>query len=115
MKTLLIGIGGALGSMARYQLDGWIQTRFGTAFPWGTLAVNVLGCLAAGAVAAKAEGTLRLFLIPGVLGGFTTFSAFGLETQALLRQGGVGPATAYVALSLGAGLGAVVLGGALSR
>ena len=113
----LVAGGGALGSAARYLLSLLALRWVGGSFPAGTLAVNILGCLAAGVVATKVDpqGSLRIFLIPGLLGGFTTFSAFGLETQTLIRDGRPGLAAAYVGLSVGAGLGAVLLGHALSR
>jgi CrcB protein len=113
-QTLLVALGGALGSSARFLLSAGLLRLLGSAFPWGTLAVNVLGCFAAGWAAGRVDphSAWRAFLIPGVLGGFTTFSAFGLETRAM---GMSGLATAYVAFSLGLGLGAVWLGGALSR
>lgn len=117
MNVLLVAGGGALGSAARYLLSLFALRWGAGAFPAGTLAVNVLGSFAAGIVATKVDpqGSLRIFLIPGVLGGFTTFSAFGLETQTLLRDGRPGLAAAYVGLSIGAGLAAVLLGHALSR
>ena len=92
-KVVLIGIGGFLGSIARYLVSGYIQDRTGELFPFGTLAVNVIGCFVIGALSELAEA--RAFLSPetralmviGVLGGFTTFSAFGNETVNLLRDG----------------------------
>lgn len=112
--VLLVGAGGALGSVGRYLLSLLALRLFGSAFPIGTLAVNVLGCLAAGAVAARLDplSPWRIFLITGVLGGFTTFSAFGLEARAM---GMSTSAALYVGLSMGLGLGAVCLGQALSR
>ena len=114
LNVLLVAAGGALGSTARYGVSLLALRWCGSAFPWGTLAVNVLGCLAAGVVAARVDplSPWRTFLVAGVLGGFTTFSAFGLETRAL---GASSLAALYVALSLGLGLGAVLLGHALSR
>ena len=117
LNVCLVAGGGALGSCARYLLSLLALRWVGGALPAGTLIVNVLGCFAAGVVATKVDphGALRIFLIPGVLGGFTTFSAFGLETQMLMRDGRPGLAAAYVALSVGLGLCAVLLGHALSR
>jgi CrcB protein len=90
-QILLVGLGGCIGSVARYLVATWVQSRSGSLFPFGTLAVNVLGCLAIGALMALAvereslSPNLRLLLVTGVLGGFTTFSAFGYETLALVE------------------------------
>ena len=116
-SLLLVGIGGFAGSVARYALGGWLlhhtaQERF----PWSTFAVNVVGCLVIGVLAGLAERHsmfgpgLRLFLFTGLLGGFTTFSAFGLETLFLLRRGEPWVAAAYVAGSVLLGLAAVWIG-----
>lgn len=114
---LLVGLGGFAGSVARYLLGGWLlhhtaQERF----PWSTFAVNVAGCLVIGLLAGLAERHsmfgpgMRLFLFTGLLGGFTTFSAFGLETLYLLRRGEPWVAAAYVAGSVLVGLAAVWIG-----
>jgi fluoride exporter len=94
LKFLWIGIGGFAGAVMRYLVSGWVQqSSKSIAFPFGTLAVNVLGCLAIGGLSylADARGLLhadlRLLLIVGLLGGFTTFSTFGNETMNLLRDG----------------------------
>lgn len=115
---LLVGAGGFAGSAARYALSLWVTGRFAgeSAFPWGTLSVNVLGSFVIGAIvgaAAEASGlreSARLLLLTGVLGGFTTFSAFTNETLTLLRGGHAGLAAAYVAASVAAGLAAVCAG-----
>lgn len=96
-RLALIGLGGALGAMARYGLSGWIQARSTSAIPWGTLGVNVLGCLLLGVLMEigkeRAVGSeLQFFLRVGVLGAFTTFSTLGYETVELfstqrLREG----------------------------
>lgn len=93
-NILLVGIGGFAGAAGRYLLGGWILHHTVAAkFPWSTFAVNVLGCLVIGTLSAAAERSdligpgARLFLFTGLLGGFTTFSAFGLETFFLLRRG----------------------------
>ncbi|MGH7463180.1 MAG: fluoride efflux transporter CrcB [Longimicrobiales bacterium] len=116
-NILLVGLGGFVGSIARYKLGGWLlhmtaQERF----PFSTFAVNVAGCLVVGVLAGLAEryelfgpGT-RLFLFTGLLGGFTTFSAFGLETMFLLRRGEPGVAAMYVGASVLLGIGAVWMG-----
>ena len=94
MKLLLIGVGGFCGSVARYLASGFVQDLSRTiSFPWGTFAVNVLGCLLIGFLSQLAEGrgflteASRSLLIVGFLGGFTTFSTFGNETYLLLRNG----------------------------
>ncbi len=120
-------LGGGLGSAARYLLQGWVQrqsaARSGWAplFPWGTLAVNLLGCLLVGFLAGLLQERLlvapaaRTFVLIGLLGGFTTFSTFGLETVALARDGNLALALANVAVSVVAGLAAVVLGAGAAR
>lgn len=95
MDAVLVAVGGALGSVARYWCSGWAARLFGGFFPWGTLIVNVGGSLIIGIVASLAipEGRLylptnaRLFLMFGICGGFTTFSSFSLQTLNLLRDG----------------------------
>ncbi len=114
---LLVGLGGFLGAITRYKLGGLVlhmtaQERF----PYGTFTVNVLGCLIAGLLAGVAERydvfgqDARLFLFTGLLGGFTTFSAFGLETVFLIRRGDLGPAAAYAGCSVVLGITAIWLG-----
>jgi len=90
----LVAVGGAFGSMARYRLSGWIlHQAVDWRFPIGTFVVNVLGCLVVGVLGGLAvkedyfSAEMRLLLFTGVMGGFTTFSAFGLETFYLLRRG----------------------------
>ena len=115
--VVLVGAGGAIGAVARYAMAGTILAASGQdRFPLGTLAVNVLGCALIGVFAAVAEalpglnGAARLLLVTGVLGGYTTFSAFGLETVLLLRRGDAVLAAGYVAASVLLGLAAVWLG-----
>ncbi len=112
-----VGIGGGLGAIGRHALGGWILHRSGAGhFPLGTLIVNIAGCLAIGLVGGLAERhhaftpAMRIFLIPGLLGGFTTFSAFGFETLYLLRRGDWWMAAVYVMVSVSVGIGAVGLG-----
>ena len=114
---LLIAVGGALGAVARYGVATWLTTSATRpTLPWGTIAVNLVGCLLIGALAGWADtrGTLtesgRLFLMVGILGGFTTFSAFGLESLTLFRSGSVGLALLNVALQVGGGLIGVLAG-----
>lgn len=105
--SLLVAVGGAIGSVARFQL-GELATRLypDWKFPIGTFVVNILGCLAIGLLAGMAERPnaispeLKRFLFVGILGGFTTYSAFGLETMHLVRRGNVAIAGSYVALSI---------------
>ena len=99
MNTLLVMIGGAIGAAARFHLGG--ATGRGVAFPWATLLVNVIGGLLMGILVARGPSeSARLFLGVGMLGGFTTFSAFSLETVALIQRGEILPATAYVIASV---------------
>jgi CrcB protein len=120
---LLVAIGGATGSVARY-LTGLAMTRLlGPAFPWGTITVNIVGSFAIGLltelVARKfaAPMEMRLLLVVGFLGGFTTFSSFSLDTMALAERGAILAAFGYVAasvlLSLGAAFGGLALGRSL--
>lgn len=115
--ALLVALGGAFGSVARYKLSGWILHNTVTwRFPAGTFVVNVLGCLVAGVLAALVtkhdlfSGDTRIMLFTGLLGGFTTFSAFGLETLLLLKRGEIAIATGNVVLSVLAGLLALWIG-----
>lgn len=114
---LIVALGGAIGSVARYKLSGYVlHHTIDWRFPAGTFVVNVAGCLVAGILAGLAEkhhvlsADTRLLLFTGVLGGFTTFSAFGLETMFLLKRGEVLVAGANVVLSVVAGLAALWLG-----
>lgn len=93
LNALLVGIGGFIGSVGRYWVSGWVQTLVSQSWrPVGTLAVNVLGCFLIGLLIGFADfrqllkPEARLLLVVGVLGGFTTFSAFGYETFALARD-----------------------------
>lgn len=113
-QLLLVGLGGFVGSACRYQLSLWLMQLAGAQaaarFPFGTLGVNLLGCLVAGALGGAIarydwfSADVRLLLTVGVLGGFTTFSAFGMETLALLRRGDIAVAALYVGASVVAGL-----------
>ncbi len=114
---LLIALGGALGSMARYWLSTLIDTQAGSAFPWGTFCVNVSGCIAigflatwTGPVSRHFTHETRLFFMTGICGGFTTFSAFSLQTLNLIREGDSLRAGAYVISSVVLCLAGVWLG-----
>jgi fluoride exporter len=114
--ALLVGIGGFIGSVLRYWLSGIVHRWVQDAFPAGTLLVNVLGCFILGAVMFLADyreffsAEFRLFLAVGVLGGFTTFSTFGYETFALLRDKEHLLALASVAANVCVGIAAVAGG-----
>lgn len=117
MQFLLVALGGAIGSAARYGVTVAVARLWGVGFPWGTLIVNILGGLAIGVLAVRlgpAQEELRLLLAVGVLGGFTTFSTFSLETLRLMEQGPV-PAALYVAASLILSVAACWAGFALGR
>ncbi|HRF02590.1 MAG TPA: fluoride efflux transporter CrcB [Pirellulaceae bacterium] len=116
-QLLLVGLGGACGAMARYVTTVAATGWWGERFPYGTLIVNVAGCLAIGLLLRLSTGwvgdSTRLMLSVGVLGGLTTFSTFGMDTVSRLQQGAWGTALANVAANLGFGLSAVALGIAL--
>ena len=100
-----IGLGGATGSVLRYLVGGAIQRMSGLPFPLGTLAVNVTGCFLIGALSqhymnVQTQPQMRAALITGLCGGYTTFSAFGLETVGLFEGGEYGRAASYIFLSV---------------
>jgi CrcB protein len=114
-RIVAIALGGVIGSLGRFAVATLFDDWTPATLPWATLTVNIIGCLAIGAVAASASiaagpAWLRPFMITGVLGGFTTFSALALETGLLLDAGRVLVAAGYVALTMAAGLLAVRLG-----
>ncbi|MGN6482151.1 fluoride efflux transporter CrcB [Luteibacter sp.] len=121
MGYLLVFIGGGLGSMARYGISVFGMRLLGQGFPWPTLLINIVGSALMGLLTGwlAAQGTspqsLRLFVATGILGGFTTFSTFSLETVLLYERGQLGLAVAYVAASVGVGVGALVLAMKLAR
>lgn len=92
-RALAIAAGGAVGSVLRYWLSAWVHSFAGRDFPYGTLAVNVLGCLLMGFLFAlfverlSSDSVVRAAILIGVLGGFTTFSSFSIETFNLLEEG----------------------------
>ncbi|MDP3945309.1 MAG: fluoride efflux transporter CrcB [Lutibacter sp.] len=117
---LLIGTGSFIGGVLRYALSQFVQTKFLSAFPFGTLGVNILGCFAIGIVFALSEKTnmspeMRLFLATGICGGFTTFSAFSNETYSLMRDGQLFYASAYITSSVLFGLFATFIGYSLLK
>ena len=110
-ELLLVGAGGFLGAAARYGVS-LAMARWTLTFPWATLAINVLGCFLIGLLMPLVEARpyWLAFVVPGLLGGFTTFSAFGHETWKLVQNGTPVLAAVYVAASVGVGLSAVWLG-----
>ncbi len=122
-KLLIVGAGGFLGSVSRYLLAGAVNRIIVSAqfFPYGTLAVNVIGCLFIGFMGGLAESKqllpeeLRLLLIAGFLGGFTTFSTFGYESLSLIRSGQPAAFLSYIFLHIIFGLGAVWAGFGFSK
>lgn len=115
MEYLLVFIGGGLGALSRYFLGRFVNESVSSCFPWGTFAVNALGCLAIGFAyglftSRSSPNSVRVFVITGFLGGFTTFSSFGLETVNLLRSAHYGEAAANACGSLAVGAAFVALG-----
>jgi fluoride exporter len=121
VNLLVIALGGAFGATARYLFAQLVQRASGTLFPVGTFAVNCAGCLVFGAIAGAAEQRvqmapeLRLFLLVGVLGGFTTFSSYAFESFGLLRDGQFAAALLNVAGQVVVGLAGMWIGFAISR
>ena len=120
-QVLLVAFGGAIGSVLRYYVGIWGLRLGGPAFPWGTLTVNIVGSFVIGVFAEvitrKFGGSadLRLLLMTGLVGGFTTFSAFSLDTIALMERGNVGVALLYIFVSVAVSLVAVFAGLSLVR
>ena len=110
MAYLAVGIGSALGGVGRFWIAGWMGQRFGDAFPWGTILVNVTGSLLIGLLAAfagtegrphpKLSPLAAQFFMIGICGGYTTFSSFSLQTLKLLQAGSLVQAGANVVVSV---------------
>ncbi|ACE91300.1 camphor resistance protein CrcB [Rhizobium phaseoli] len=121
IQAFLVALGGAIGSVLRYYVGQWALRLMGPAFPWGTLAVNVVGCFVIGVFAEliarrfNASMELRLLLITGFLGGFTTFSAFSLDAISLFERGEAVAGGIYIAASVGLSMAAVISGLAVMR
>ena len=122
MSWLLVGIGGAAGAMARYGAGVVTNRLIGPPVPYATAMVNILGCAVIGLLAGAADGghvrmspEARLFVFVGILGGFTTFSSFGLETLNLFIEGRISHALLNVAVQVGLGLAAVFVGYTLAK
>jgi len=119
-KLALIALGGLVGTLSRYALSTWVDERALSSIPYGTIVVNLAGCFVAGFLFPLMEKfavapELRLAVFTGFLGGFTTFSAYALQSIALARSGALSTATANVLISNIVGLMMVWLGGGLSR
>jgi CrcB protein len=118
---IAVALGGAFGCCARLGVNQLVHERLGQAFPFATLIINVSGCLAMGFLffytleQISMSPVMRLAIITGVLGGFTTFSAFGIETFLLIEDGKLTQAALYVTLSVVLGIAAVFAGAWLAR
>lgn len=118
-----VAVGGALGSVARFWMTGAVAALMGARFPWGTLLINMLGSLVIGATAGVSltpermglHPDVRVFVMVGICGGFTTFSSFSLQTLELIQAGEMAPALLYVAGSVLFCLAFVWLGWFLGR
>ncbi len=121
MGYLIVFFGAGLGGSARYGVSLAAARLLGTSFPWGTLAVNVVGSFAMGVIAeywalkAGLSQPMRLFLTTGILGGFTTFSAFSLDATYLWERGQGTAATVYAAATVAVSIGALFAGLAFAR
>lgn len=120
-QLIAIGFGGAAGSLFRYGLSTWVHAWAGRGFPYGTLVVNVLGCLAMGVLFVvlterlAESAVLRAGLLIGVLGGFTTFSSFSIETFHLMDDGAYAKALANALANVFLCVGATWFGVVLAR
>jgi CrcB protein len=116
-----VALGGAFGCCARLGVNQLVHVHYGQAFPLATLLINVSGCLLMGFLFfytlehISISPTLRLAIVTGVLGGFTTFSAFGIETYLLVDDGKLAQSLLYVTLSVVLGIGAVFIGAYAAR
>lgn len=121
LNMLAVALGAAIGANLRYGLAIWAAQRFGMNWPYGTFIINVLGCLLIGILLTLAATRLplsepvRLLLVTGLLGGFTTFSSFGYESYSLIMTGNWLGAGLYIVASVVVGLLAVFLGAGLVR
>jgi CrcB protein len=119
--SLAVALGGALGALARYGLDRLVERRTYSVFPWSTFVINVSGCLVIGAVVAAlvdrhhTPAWLRVGLVVGVLGGYTTFSTFAQESLDLIEAQDIGVALLYTLGSVAAGVVAVFVGAKVGR
>ncbi len=115
-SLIMVGLGGAAGSMLRYLSQRWVHQLYPHPFPWGTMLVNITGCFLIGVFYSLSERSnvltpeWRLLLTTGFCGGFTTFSAFTLEGMDLLKENRIGLLLAYIAASVLIGLVATYIG-----
>ncbi|MEI2738476.1 MAG: fluoride efflux transporter CrcB [Chitinophagaceae bacterium] len=120
-NILLVGLGGGIGSIARYLCQRWFAATYLHSFPWGTFAVNVVGCFLIGLFwglsfkSFDSNESWKLFLMPGLCGGFTTFSAFTLEGIGLIKEQKLALFFSYVAASVALGLLATYIGMKITR
>ncbi len=120
-QLLIIFLGGGLGSISRFSLGTWINSRYANTFPFGTFTVNVLACFVLGLLLGVADhkqilsAQAKLFWVIGFCGGFSTFSTFSGESLALLQQGNFGTTFIYMGCSLVACLFATYFGMILTR
>lgn len=116
MKELpLIILGGGIGSACRYLISTFISRHFGGAFAWGTMTVNLLGCLLIGILVGLVDRSIlpkayRFLLVTGFLGGFTTFSSFSIESIGMILEGSAGKALINIGVNVVAGLGLTLIG-----
>jgi len=114
-ELLLIIAGGGIGSACRYLLSTFANRHFGDSFAWGTMTVNLLGCLIIGFLVGLVDRsilskTYRLFLITGFLGGFTTFSSFSIESIGMILEGSLGKGLLNIGVNVVLGLGLTLIG-----
>ena len=120
-NILLVGLGGSIGSIARYLCQKWFSENYPHPFPWGTFIVNITGCFLIGVIYAAAEKSTvlspqtRLLLITGICGGFTTFSTFAFENMNLLRSGDIVYFFIYTVASVVLGIAGVFGGMAIMK
>ena len=120
LKVIFIAVGGASGALMRYGLSNLVHSYVSASFPWGTLAVNLIGCFAIGVLWQVFDRVIvspevRALALVGILGGFTTFSTFALETFNLLRDGELAFAISNIAVSAVAGIVLVFVGFTLTK
>ena len=120
-RILCVGVGGAIGALCRYWLQGWVHDRWGSSFPSGTMIVNISGCFLIGLLMTiflehvEIAPTWRLFLVAGILGGYTTFSSYMWESFQLLTLGSIGWGFLYLLGSVVGGFLGLFIGVVIGR